>query len=177
MMIGIFSDVHGDSAAIALALDAVKSAERIFFLGDVHEFVPEVKQCIDMLRAAKVTAVRGNCDRHGVIGDRDGSYQAWLAGLPKEYRQDDLVFVHEPKDPQTAFGREGFHICFCGHTHRSFVLTEHNQVKLVPGQIVVLKSEQKYIVCIGSAAKPRGGEANVAALYDTKTGHLELIAL
>ncbi len=177
MIIGIFSDAHGDYQAIEKALGAMQPASRLFYLGDVHEFDPGVKNCIDLLRARGVTAVKGNCDRHAVIGDMDGSYRAWLAALPREHRDGDLVFVHEPKDPEYAFDRESFHICFCGHTHRSFLISAEGSQKLLPGMGVTLDREARYIVGIGSVSRPRAAEAKVAALYDTQSGSLNLLQL
>lgn len=176
MRIGIFSDAHGDVQGIKRALAALKAAEKIFYLGDVHEFVPTVPECIDLLQDYNVIAVKGNCDRHAVIGDGNGFYRAWLANLPKERTEGDMVYVHEPKDPEYSFGREKFHVCFCGHTHRSFLITSEGRQQLLPGQ-VVLDKKQQYIIGIGSVSRPRAGESKAAALYETETGELELIRL
>ncbi len=177
MIIGIFSDAHGDSQATEKALRALRHASRLYYLGDVHEFDPEVKKCIDLLRDRGVTAVKGNCDRHAVVGDADGSYRAWLASLPREHRDGDLVFVHEPPEPEYAFNREDFRICFCGHTHRSFLIAAEGDQKLFPGKSVILDREARYIVGIGSVSRPRAGESRVAALYDTGSGRLTLLQL
>lgn len=175
MIIGIFSDAHGDVQAIEKTLAALKPAEKLFFLGDVHEFVPQVTDCIDLLRSNNVVAVKGNCDRHGIIGDFDGSYRMWLSCLPREHQQGDLVFVHIPKDPEYSFNREPFRICFCGHTHRSFLITPAEFKRLPVGESINLSKAERFIVGIGSVSRPRVGEKKVAALFDTESGELTLI--
>ncbi|HWJ03650.1 MAG TPA: metallophosphoesterase family protein [Verrucomicrobiae bacterium] len=177
MLIGIFSDAHGDIAAVNQAIQALQPAQKLYYLGDVHEFTPAVKDCIDILRNNNVIAVKGNCDRHAVIGDTDGYYRRWLKNLPVEHKENDLVFVHEPKNPEYAFQRENFHICFCGHIHRSFLITAAGKRKITSGEIVELPQGSKYLVGIGSISRPRDGEDRVAALFDTEKTRLKLIEL
>jgi predicted phosphodiesterase len=177
MIIGIFSDAHGDLEAIRKALVVLQPAEKLFFLGDVHEFLPQVKQCIDLLQEHKVIAVKGNGDRHTVLDDKEQHYRKWLSALPKEYREGDMVFVHMPMDSEYFFNRENINLCFCGHTHRSYLISPFGQEKLLSGYSVSLKPHQQYIVGIGSISKPRLGEDKVAALFNTKTLELQLIKL
>ena len=175
MILGIFSDAHGDIKAVQQALLALAASDKKLYLGDICEFTPSVKECIDLLEDNNVTAVKGNCDRYAVVGDSTGRYQAWLTELPNEYREENLVFVHEPKDPSRAFAYEEFYICFCGHTHRSFMITPNGQRRIYPGESLQLDPELKYIIGIGSVSKPRGGENKVVALYDTNDNRLDLI--
>ncbi|HEX3015826.1 MAG TPA: metallophosphoesterase family protein [Desulfobacteria bacterium] len=177
MIIGIFSDAHGDIGALEQAIQALDQAQKLIFLGDVHEFTPEVSLCIDELRANKVIAVKGNCDRHAVIGDTNGIYRAWLAGLPEEYRENGLLFMHQPLDSGYLFNRDDIQVCFCGHTHRSFVITPNERRQLIPGETVTFAAAGKYLVGIGSISRPRGGEAKVVALYDTVKRELRLQGL
>ena len=82
MRFAIFSDVHGNLAALDVMLDDlanVGEVDQIWCLGDFVLLGPRPAQCIQRLRALheqhgkeKVRFIGGNTDRYIVVGDRPG---------------------------------------------------------------------------------------------------------
>lgn len=113
---GVVGDVHGNSDALAAALDAVEAAgaDRIVCPGDVVGYGPHPEECIAILAAGDVLTVAGNHDlmaigelpapagdglvartvewTRGQLGERS---RAWLRDLPLELDLDDgVVMTH-----------------------------------------------------------------------------------
>jgi putative phosphoesterase len=64
MKIGILSDIHGNSEALAVVLSAFRrqNVTDLLFLGDLVGYYPFVNECVAMLSDFRVTSVRGNHD-------------------------------------------------------------------------------------------------------------------
>jgi putative phosphoesterase len=100
----IFSDLHANWEALVALQQAESQPDAILFLGDIVNFGPDPKRCLDWVRTNATAAVRGNHDHavaHGgdagvnpalleefrtmrdytrqVLGDAD---RAWLGELP-----------------------------------------------------------------------------------------------
>ncbi len=122
----VFSDVHGNAAALEAVLAEAKrlGAEHFLCLGDIVGYGPHPKECIERLRGMpNVTVIRGNHDQMvGLGGAEDGSNRlaknstfwtvaqlddadrAWLLALPLEARGDRWLAVHgAPIDPRRVY--------------------------------------------------------------------------
>lgn len=110
MRVAVFSDVHGNLAALeaVLAEIAALRPDRVVFGGDLVFGGPEPEACAARVGALGIPCVRGNTDEW-FAGDRRGpgdgisewirarlsaASRAFLAALPFEHRADDLVVVH-----------------------------------------------------------------------------------
>ncbi|MCB0203818.1 MAG: metallophosphoesterase family protein [Anaerolineae bacterium] len=82
MKLVIFSDLHANWEALS-ALQRVESQpDAVLFLGDIVNFGPDPKRCLDWVRTNATAAVRGNHD-HGVAF---GGELGVNPGLLAEYR-------------------------------------------------------------------------------------------
>jgi putative phosphoesterase len=103
--IGVISDVHSNSVALAAVLHALdqEKIDTIICAGDIVSYYPFVNEAIDLLRERSVICIAGNHDGYLLgrlaIGDekwraynldytkrviRDDN-QLWLASLPSEW--------------------------------------------------------------------------------------------
>lgn len=145
-MIGIFSDIHGNLAALEAVIDAATRAgcTRFISLGDVVGYYPRPGACVDLLRGLDAINVMGNHDYYLVSGTdcprsrlvaELGAYQrqfidddqiAWLAKSKRELIEHANHFVHggarDPRDQYLYRVSEedipaGAERFFSGHTH------------------------------------------------------------
>ncbi|WP_420993384.1 metallophosphoesterase family protein [Cupriavidus sp. 30B13] len=113
-MIGLISDIHGNSTALEAVLAALDSmqVEGIYCLGDVGGYYSEVNACCDMLRKRHIPTLMGNHDWYLASGEpcpRSQSandclaYQRsvlavehleWLRALPLELEAGSLRMIH-----------------------------------------------------------------------------------
>ncbi len=104
MKIIIFSDLHANWEALSALQRAESQPDAILFVGDVVNFGPDPKRCLDWVRANATAAVRGNHDHAVAFGGDSGvnpallplfeavrdftqgaltaADRAWLGGLP-----------------------------------------------------------------------------------------------
>lgn len=110
MRVAIFSDVHGNAAALEAVLADIQSqtSERTVCGGDLAFGGAAPEACVARINALGIPCVRGNTDEWLVEGTTSpsGSIGEWtrarlspasrafLAGLPFEHRIDDLLIVH-----------------------------------------------------------------------------------
>jgi len=66
----ILSDIHGNLPALESVLTAESNWDALFFLGDVVDYGPEPKPCLDFVRRNADFCVRGNHD-HALAYDVD----------------------------------------------------------------------------------------------------------
>ena len=64
MLIGIFSDIHGNSLSFDKCLEDAysKNIEKFFFLGDAVNYYPDSNTVIDILKKNNFTCIKGNHD-------------------------------------------------------------------------------------------------------------------
>ena len=143
--VGIMADSHGNAASIrsALALFGSFGCRRIFHLGDICDSLhPEtVDGCVQHLKAASVTAIRGNNDHSLLANQRVGPGGAiseegrrFLQKLPLTAEFGDARMVHSLPFPERLgltsmigsmghedavrfFNASGRKILFRGHSH------------------------------------------------------------
>jgi predicted phosphodiesterase len=109
MRVAVFSDVHGNPAALEAVLDdiAAQRPEHVICGGDLAFGGPDPEAAVARVKALGVPCIRGNTDEwltpdaveREPISDWTRSRlsrasREYLAALPFEYRLDDLVVVH-----------------------------------------------------------------------------------
>ena len=125
MKILIVSDVHANIEALTAVEAIERPFDRVFCNGDIVDYGPSPRECINWLRDHKASIVRGNHDQ--AVGAHvdcgcvppylrlsratrevmwkllDASEQDWLAGLPMTRSQkiDGVAFFQCHAEPQT----------------------------------------------------------------------------
>jgi len=109
--------------------------------------------------------------------------KAYLQGLPITLDFDGFMAVHsspafpehwtyvlQPGEATEAFRSMIRPLAFIGHTHFPIVYTEDGFIKpFVPGDPVVVDSERKVLVNVGSVGQPRDGDSRAAyVIYDSE---------
>lgn len=79
MKIAVFSDIHGNLAALKKVLARIREQcpNQTVFLGDIFQRGNEELECLDMLMESGVTCIKGNCElyvAYGVDVDPDVEY-------------------------------------------------------------------------------------------------------
>ena len=196
----IISDIHGNLEALESVLKDIETrqVDRIFCLGDIIGYGPNPRECIDLCRDFDLCLL-GNHD-NGALFDPDGfsrgaeqaifwtrkqledtavegCQERWdfLAGLPRTFREEDLMFVHgsarSPLDeyvfPEDVYNQRkidrifGFiqHYCFQGHTHVPGVITDNCRF-YSPSDLSFRYTlgEQKVMINVGSVGQPRDND-------------------
>jgi predicted phosphodiesterase len=198
----ILSDVHGNLEALTAVLADVEEqgATQIVCLGDLIGYGPNPRECIDLVMQFDV-CILGNHDLGALFdpeGFSSGAERAifwtrkqledatlrrddvirrldFLAELPRNYREDGLMFVHGsarnplneyifPEDVYNARKIEKIfgvieQSCFQGHTHVPGVFT-HDMRFFCPEELnhQYVLGEQKTMVNVGSVGQPRDGD-------------------
>lgn len=162
MLIGLVSDIHGNTAALSHALDLLHEAQMLVCLGDSinqHRFSNET---VRLLRERAVLTIWGNHEAaffSGVASGRslppwvDRDLSSWLEQRPVRIEQDvggrRVLIVHSTAlDPlgdyvagegpkfQSHFGGTRADIILCGHTHLPGVRrTSDGTVVINPGSV------------------------------------------
>ncbi|GAB4283775.1 MAG: metallophosphoesterase family protein [Oscillatoriaceae cyanobacterium] len=152
MKTAIFSDIHGNFAALKLVLDDIASrqVDRIICLGDLVDggedndaVVEVIKNRIsetpdsDGLNKTGFYAVRGNHDEtHN--GDLLKSNKHWLKQLPATLIELDIIFTHISPRPKikaikngieawNVFDETNWRLSFIGHLHFPAIFGELNE--------------------------------------------------
>ncbi len=100
MKILILSDIHGNLPALEAVLTAESNWDALFFLGDVVDYGPEPKSCLDFVSRNADFYVRGNHD-HALAYDVDcgcrGDFHAMSVATRQWHRtlmaENDLHFL------------------------------------------------------------------------------------
>ena len=79
MKIAVFTDIHGNLAALKKVLGRIKAEvpDMTVFLGDIFQRGNEETECLDMLKDSGIICIKGNCElylQHGVDIDPDVEY-------------------------------------------------------------------------------------------------------
>jgi predicted phosphodiesterase len=108
MRVAVFSDVHGNLAALNAVLDdiAAQRPDHVICGGDLAFGGPDPEGSVARVRGLGIPCVRGNTDESVVDATERDSTVGWararlstasldfLAGLPFDHRVDDLVVFH-----------------------------------------------------------------------------------
>jgi predicted phosphodiesterase len=198
----ILSDIHGNLEALTAVLaDAdQQGAEQLICLGDLIGYGPNPRECIDLVMQFDI-CILGNHDL-GALFDPEGFSSgaeraifwtraqledvstgredamrrlAFLAELPRNHREDGLMFVHgSARNPlnEYIFPEDVYNIrkiekvfgivdrcCFQGHTHVPGVFTQDMRF-LAPYEIQnqFVLGTRKTMVNVGSVGQPRDGD-------------------
>ncbi len=87
MDIGVISDIHGDSAALEIALERLEQVHKVSQLvcaGDLVGRGPQPDRVVEMMRARSIPTVRGNHDEWNYVLNADN--KTYLKQLPLEWR-------------------------------------------------------------------------------------------
>ncbi|MBT9588496.1 metallophosphoesterase family protein [bacterium] len=173
MKYGFLSDVHGDLDALERALDCLREADRLVFLGDVlggrHD-----RECLARLRAIPdLISVPGNhdlwdCELTGLPSDS----QDYLRGLTVEQAVEDWLavhsdyergpggevrfpYIHSEVDARRAFDHFPQRLIFFGHTHLSQVhrLDPDGRIEFKRAPGFELAPSSRYLINVGMAAQ------------------------
>jgi diadenosine tetraphosphatase ApaH/serine/threonine PP2A family protein phosphatase len=205
----ILSDVHANLAAFAAALDDAQAlgAVRYFVLGDLVGYGPDPIECIDRARQLADVNLLGNFElalaadegmdgwsavsaiksirwTRGVVGPER---RAYLAGLPRTYGENGLLFLHgstrnpiheylfpediyNPPKMQAIFKLAG-RLTFCGHTHipGTFVRIASDTFDWIdPAELPIIPAGgESLTVNVGSVGQPRDGDPRAGyVLFD-----------
>ncbi|MHB2169285.1 metallophosphoesterase family protein [Alsobacter sp. R-9] len=203
MLTAVFADVHSNREALTACLaDARRrGAERLVFLGDLVGYGadPEwVCETVAQLVADGAVAIRGNHDAAAVTPDPGmteaaAAAIAWtrgrlsqaqvgfLAGLPLEHADGEVLFVHanawapegwgyirSTVDAERSLRSTTHRVTLCGHTH---VPALYHMAPLRPpalhqpgpGVALPLAMSRRWLAVLGAVGQPRDGSP--AACY------------
>ncbi len=194
--IAIISDVHANLPALTAVLNDIKenNIKHILCLGDIVGYGPHPSECIQVLQEHGIFSVRGNHDymvgsgkdfSHGsasslhvarwTIDRMSQGEREWLANLPLQFWEDDMMLVHgAPKDPtffnayvyeRTAepnlvwMKERNLPICFHGHSHIQGMYTFQNQETTLQKELTTYRLEDntQNLICPGAVGQPRCG--------------------
>jgi putative phosphoesterase len=118
MRVLILSDLHANWEALQALQRAEPEPDALFFLGDIVNYGPDPKQCLDWLRANASAIVRGNND-HGVAhGGAQGvdpslgnAYADMVPYTRSQLSDDDLRWLGAlPLQKRVELGGTAFHL-------------------------------------------------------------------
>lgn len=216
MRIAFLADIHANLEALTACLAdlARQQVDRLVFLGDIVGYGADPKACLDVVRekcASGAVVVRGNHDEAMGISAFKASDTAakalswtqtrlsadersWLANLPMEINEGNLLFVHASaakpgmfpyihglRDAGESLTATKAFITFVGHVHDP-ALYHISATGKVMGFIPIvnagipLSPQRRWLAVMGAVGQPRDG--NPAAAYgilDTKTNEVSYI--
>lgn len=160
MDIGIISDIHGDFAALATALDRLETyhqVDEIVCAGDLVGRGPEPERVVQMIRERDIPTVRGNHDEWSA-GMREEN-RHFLKTLPMEWRatyDQVTVFMCHGKPGNNLWGLYRDHVSdtlinmmlgslsaqvmITGHTHMPLFMRVRHGCLINPGSLYTFSS-------------------------------------
>lgn len=213
MRIAFLADIHANLEALTACLADIASqkVDRLVFLGDVVGYGADPKACLDIVREKCGTGalvVRGNHDEAMGISAFKASDvaakalawtqtrlpaddRAWLANIPMEINEGNLLFVHASaarsatfpyihglRDAGESLTATKAFVTLVGHVHDP-ALYHISATGKVMGFIPIvntgipLSPQRRWLAVMGAVGQPRDG--NPAAAYgilDTKTNEI-----
>ena len=182
----IISDIHGNFAALQSIAEAADDVERVLFLGDVVDYGPQPRECIEWLRENSWLNLRGNHDNAVFehvdckCGQAFHKYSVATREYTKKILQDtDFEFI-SPIKPSGRFELDGKKV-FIAHGAPSDPLFKYvkpsmrdgelaNEVQGIEADIVLLGHTHLQmdrtvtgirVVNPGSAGQSRDGDPRV----------------
>lgn len=195
MLIGIFSDAHGNAGGFCRARDLMYAhgAKQLHYLGDAVGYVPLPDVVRELRAAPDILPLRGNHEEMllaGNIGDpeRTAVYRhdmlrarltlddlAFLASLSSSRRVDvddkRLLFVHgSPDDPSTGYVYPDSTLNEFENLDADVVFMGHTHHPFVR------RESGRLFVNVGSCGLPRDADPRgCAALFDTASSEVRLL--
>ncbi len=182
-----------------------RQIEEIYCLGDIVGYGPNPNECVEMVRTSCKKVLVGNHD-YAAIGKTDITYfnkhakhaalwtrkqlkaenKKYLNTLKFTHQNDDMLMVHaSPTNPEhwyyvmnpqdAAVEMQSFKqpVCFVGHSHIPAIFTAEKEIS---ENSFTLKTEQKYIINVGSVGQPRDGyPESCYCLYEPETRQVEYV--
>lgn len=161
MKIGIIADIHGDYAALKIALarlDTIHGVDHILCAGDLIGRGPEQEQVVELIRQRGIATVKGNHDEWA-YGVPTGDVADYLDDLPINWqgRFDGYsVFMCHGKPGNNIWGLYRDHVSdtllnmmlgsldadvlIVGHTHVPMYIRVANGVVINPGSLYTFNS-------------------------------------
>lgn len=188
---GLISDVHGNLPALQRALEALRSAEHLAFLGD-YLGRGDSDGCVRLIQSRASVAILGNRDldwQHRV----SAASRAWVLSLPRTAVVDDILLSHGDArltpGLDTGQARRDFaaavrqmqavnaSIFAFGHSHaaRTWCVPESGgPATLLPDSRVSMQAGQLYVVNVGTTGLPFPGKGGPSvALVDLAAGSIQ----
>jgi putative phosphoesterase len=160
LLIGVVSDVHGNSAALLRAMELVGPVDEWICLGDCISEYRFSNEVVALLRDRGFITIHGNHEEvfFSRLGERtrsaswiDKGLMDWLGSQPRsrvlEREGKELLLVHSTPwhsggqyvcahDPDfQRFGETTADIVLYGHTHRPVVQRARNTLVVNPGSV------------------------------------------
>ncbi|HYO88392.1 MAG TPA: metallophosphoesterase family protein [Candidatus Limnocylindrales bacterium] len=155
MDIGVISDIHGDSAALEIALNRLEQVHGVacsVCAGDLVGRGPQPDRVVDLMRARSIPTVRGNHDEWNYVLEVDN--KTYLKELPLEWRGalgGRQVYMCHGKPGNNLWGLYRDHVSntllnmmltslnadvlISGHTHVPLYVRVERGVVLNPGSV------------------------------------------
>jgi predicted phosphodiesterase len=191
----IISDIHGNlGGLVAVLADAESCAcERIICLGDLIDGGPENAAVVEMIRTREIATVRGNHD----FGEHFGLAEdlcAYLKELPEVIADPpSTVYTHISPRRRQKKVRDEFEawnifdecpqrLTFVGHVHVPAVYGNDTDLPTTSVQHyrygsgpIRLKSEHRYVICVGAVGYPRDHVQRPRyGIYDSRDDCIEI---
>jgi putative phosphoesterase len=156
--IAIVSDIHGNAAALARALELVQPVDEVFCLGDTINQFCFSNEVVALLQACDVQTILGNHEEifFSSLGERarsapwiDRDRMHWLGAQPSQRviqrAGKTILLVHSTPWPSggayicehdsrfARFGDTGSNIVLYGHTHLPVARRVRNTLVINPG--------------------------------------------
>jgi predicted phosphodiesterase len=204
MRYGFISDIHGKVDGLVRVLKALKNRglekTNIYCLGDIISELPggETNVCVSLLKDNVAASIKGNHDEYA-LHTRPSHISAasmeYLAGLPEKLEIGGLVLVHDSPDLSSRIGvhplyrshirsdmhadavfTADFKTAVIGHSHIAKAFWPGGSQSLANGGVFQCKSDERYILCVGSVSHPSDGNPNPScAIYDTDKRTFEVL--
>ena len=112
MKVGCIADVHGNSAALAAVMEALRGrVDTTLFLGDLCGYYPFVDECVELLGPDPLIGVRGNhdqvlldCVEAGTLpdGEYEAKYGSALSRNVESLSAESISFVRSLPESRTV---------------------------------------------------------------------------
>ena len=186
LRIGIVSDIHGNAAGLATALERMGDVDELLCVGDIVEEYRFNNEAVALLREREARCVLGNHDlgllsaqgvRARSAGHVDPAMVAWLASHPLTIdtvvEGKRLVMTHaSPCAPHTQYVMAGSpELARIGDVDADFVVIGHTHAQLVQ------RVGRPLVINPGSAGQARdhsNGKQLSYAVLDTGSEHVEI---
>jgi putative phosphoesterase len=189
MKLLILSDIHGNYPALQAILDAEKNWNKLAFLGDVVDYGPNPRECVEFLEAFADYVVQGNhdhalgygvdCKSRGDFHDMAVATRAWHKRL---LGQKDIAYLKAMPITETfIFSAHKFLIAHAsprGDMFRYLSRSElADEVQNIDAEFVLLghthcqfqqKTGKLWVVNPGSVGLARDGTQACYAVFDSE---------
>ncbi|MCW2622371.1 MAG: putative metallo-dependent phosphatase [Frankiales bacterium] len=185
MRLGIVSDVHGNAAGLARALERMGDVDQLWCAGDVVEEFRFSNEAVGLLRERDARCVLGNHDQgllgpHGVRARAaehvDRGLLVWLASRPttvdETFGATRVLMTHAspchphtqyvlPRSPEVRRIDGVADVVIIGHTHKQMIVRLEHTLVINPGSV-------------GQARDPANGKQLSYAVLDVTTGEVAI---